>query len=1332
VGWALKSFQIIRRSRGRGKPRSPATFVFILSAILSISSSSWSQSRIAGAIDDTQLVTLRGNTHPLALASFDRGAVPGDFPAQRLILVLKRSAAQENSLQQFLGQVQNPASPQYHQYLTPEQFGEQYGVSGDDLETLFGWLRASGFSVDRIHSGRMAIEFSGSAGQLQSAFHTAIHSYVVNGEQHYANASDPQIPAALAPVIAGITLNNFTSHPLNKSIGKARLDPTTHRATPLFNDPSPNAFGCLNGYCFAVVPGDLATIYDAKPLLASGINGSGVTIGVVGVTDIDTSIVQLYRQNFLPAYSATNLPNVILDGPDPGTGDTAEEVESYLDVEEASAVAPNATINYYEAADNYFTDGIALALARVIDDNQVSILSVSYGECEAYLGAAGNQTYNNLYEQAAAQGITVLVGAGDSGPAGCDPPPGSSGTGAAEYGFFVSGMASPPYNAVVGGTDFYYPAGATLTTLGTYWNTPTASSPNNSADWSSALSYIPEKPWDIGDAELDQVNFSPSLSGGAGGPSNCINYTGPQPPPYGNGPVVADCPGGGYPKPAWQNGFGNDAARDLPDVSLFASNESNYSFTAICAFQGDCAIPSNGPNSVTYPLEIDGVGGTSVSAPAMAGIMALVVEKTQSRQGQANTVLYPLSQQAPQAFHDITVGTNAVSCVVGSPDCTAANYPGYPNGALGYLNGYSATVGYDMASGLGSIDIAQLVDNWSSITFKSTTTTLSIVPTTAVHGTALTFTVNVTGGPTSGEITLLTTESSSGEYATTCAAFPCTFTYAGLPGGSYSVSARYGGSSVYAPSTSNAVPVTITPENSEVAIYDQFCGYLLCNLNGQTNLPYGALISFYAVPVPQNYPLPANASSIQSTPATGTVTITDFGTPVGTPIPLEIGQAYFGDYNLAVGKHSLVASYSGDASYNSSSTVLPVATPLNFTIGPGPVIVTINPYTQNTLPGAAATVSVTIVDGSTLTPVGAAAPTGTVTVSVGSATGVNTVLPAVPVSYSAALSASIGYVTISASALAPGINLATATYSGDTNYLPGSTNGLNAKVVVTSTLAATETLLAATPTVPVPGQPVLISATVAGFSNAAGYPTGTVTFLDGSNTLATVATALDPNSNINFGGEAIATFTTSALTPGVHTITASYSGDAQDLPSSASITVTVAALDFTLSATPVTLASGSANPSATSTLTFALDAGSSIASNFTLSCASSTKGIAISCTVPSSVTIAAGEISTTSMATISVTNVARLEPPRRPGGGWRTAAGAFALALLVPFGFLRIRRGRRAVLSALLFLILAGGLTSCGELTSGSNPGSPGQYTVTVTATLGGASHQVNIPVTVQ
>jgi trimeric autotransporter adhesin len=1304
---------------GSGRNRLQAAFIFVLLIIPFLPWPAWSQSRIAGTIDETRLVTLRGNTHPLAQPAFDQGAVPGDFAADRMTLVLKRPADQEQSLQEFLEQVQNPSSPVYHQYVTPAQFGQQYGISESDLQAVSGWLRGAGFSVNKIHSGRMAIEFSGNAGQVESAFHTTLHRYVVNGEQHFANASDPEIPAALAAVVGGITLNNFAPRPLNKSAGRALLDPVTHRATPLYNDPAQNTVGCLDNYCFAVVPGDFATIYDTKPLLESGIDGAGVTIGIVGDVAIDTSLVQLYRQNFLPAYSATNLPNEILDGPAPTEFGTSDQVEAYLDVEVAGGAAPNATIDYYYAGNNYFTDGLALAMARALDDNQVAILSVSFGECEAYLGASGNQLYDNYYEQAAAQGITVMAATGDSGPAGCDPPPGSTGVGAAEYGFFVSGLASTPYNVAVGGTDFYYPAGATMATLSTYWLTPTASDPNNNADWSSALSYIPEKPWDLGDPVLDQVSFSPSLSAGGGGPSSCIDYTGPPPPPDGNGPVAADCQGGGYAKPAWQSGFGDDTARDLPDVSLFASNESNYSFTAICAFAPACSVPNNGPNSVAYPLTIDGVGGTSVSAPAMAGIMALVVEKTQSRQGQANTVLYPLSQQAPQAFHDIAVGTNAVSCVSGSPDCAATS-------SLGYLTGYSATAGYDMATGLGSIDAAQLVNNWSSVTFKPTATTLTITPTTAAHGTSLTFTVNVTGGPTSGGITLPTTHSSGEPYATTCAAFPCTFTYAGLPGGSYDVSARYEGSSVYAPSTSSAVPVTISPENSEVAIYYQFCGYLLCNINGQTDLPYDEVISFYAVPVPANYALPPNPASIQSTPATGTVTITDFGTPVGAPIPLETGQAYFGDSNLAVGKHSLVASYSGDSSYNPSNTVSPLATPLNFTIGPGPTLVQINPYLQDVLPGSPATVSVSITDG------GALAPTGTVTVSVGSATtSAPVVLPPVPVSYSAAVGGSVGVVTIPATALASSSNFATATYSGDANYLPETTDGEHAQIDVTTTQSMTYASLATTPNAPVVGQPVQIVATViSAVSNAEGYPTGSVTFLDGTNNLGTAATVANPNGDL---GDAIATFTTSTLTTGVHTLTANYGGDVQDLPSTASIKVTVSPLDFTLTGTPVTVASGATNPSATSTLTFTLNAASSSASNFTLSCAATKQAIAISCAVPASVSIAAGATTTTTTATVSISGVtARLEPVGNGGAGWWTAAGGFALALLLPIGVGRGRRGRRALLSALLLLALAFGLSSCGSLGSNSRTVPPGSYSVTVTAAMGSDTHQASILVIVQ
>ena len=1051
-----------------------------------------------------------------------------------------------------------------------------------------------------------------------------------------------------------------------------------------------------------------------------------MTIGIVGVSNIDTALVEQYRANFLPAYSASNLPNIIIDGPDPGTEDQGDMIEAFLDVEMAGAVAPKATVDLYIAANSYVGNGVGLAIQRALDDNQASILSVSFGECEAFLGATYNQFYNNLFEQAAAQGMTVVVSTGDSGSAMCDPPENTSGPTEAVSGLFVNGLASTPYDVAVGGTDFYYPANATLDTLSAYWNMPTATDPNNNADWSSAKSYIPEKPWDLGDPVLDQVNLSPSLGAGGGGASSCISYTGPI--DSGDTANKADC-NGGYSKPSWQTGFGSDQARDLPDVSLFGSNGSNYSFTAICAFAGDCAVPNEGPNSVSSPLQVLGVGGTSVSAPAMAGIMALVVEKSGSRQGQANTVLYPLSQKTPLAFHDIAVGTNAVGCLAGSPDC----------GADGYLTGYNATTGYDLATGIGSIDAALLVNNWSSVTLKPTTTTLEINPTTAVHGTALTFTVNVTGGATSGDVALFITfpaGSAQGQYTTTCAAFPCTFTYAALPGGSYDVSARYAGNGVYAASISAGVPVTITPERSEVAIYYEG-GYsvsngFVTNVNGQTDLIFGRVILFSIKPVPANAVLPVSEYSITSTPATGTVSVSDNGTDLGAPLGLDdTGQALFEDFNLAVGKHSLVVSYPGDASYDASNTISPLATPLNFTIVAASSPVLLYPNYQQVLPGTGASIT------ASLAFVNQLGPTGTVTVSVTSPSGVTTVLPAATLIANSATYFSTVSVNIPASALGAGPsttseagnNIVTASYSGDTNYRPSAQQ---TAAYIYDAKPYTNIFMFTAPTAPMAGQSIAITARVGWIDllSVPGYPGGSVTFLDGTNTLGTVTTVPDAYGN------GIATFTTSTLSVGTHTITANYLGNAQFLPSTASITVVVSPaapppLDFTLSATPVVLGSGF-DPSGTSTVTYKLSYAATSAGSISLVCTPPAQLPAMSCAVPSPVSFDAGATTGTATVTVSIVgDTANVKMSRGSGRLWLAAGSGLTFAFLLPFGLKARRRRWRALIGAVVLLGLVAGIDSCDGVHLNGPPVAAGNYNVTVTATLGAATHQVTVPVTV-
>ena len=222
-----------------------------------------------------------------------------------------------------------------------------------------------------------------------------------------------------------------------------------------------------------------------------------------------------------------------------------------------------------------------------------------------------------------------------------------------------------------------------------------------------------------------------SIAGGSGGASSAAVCA------SGYSSTTGACTGAitGYAKPSWQTGAGvpADNVRDLPDVSLFAADGLNYSYYPICASDGDCQTPTG-----TNLYQITGVGGTSASAPAFAGIMALVNQKY-GPQGQADHVLYPLKTQFPASFHDITVGTNSVPCntntlnLGGSTfapvDCIAAKTPitiQDPNYGVSVVEGqigtgttpeYNAAAGYNLATGLGSVDAAQLVANWGSVKF---------------------------------------------------------------------------------------------------------------------------------------------------------------------------------------------------------------------------------------------------------------------------------------------------------------------------------------------------------------------------------------------------------------------------------------------------------------------------------------------------------------------------------------------------------------------------------------------------------------------------------------
>jgi hypothetical protein len=918
------------------------------------------RARVTQPVDVENRVTLRGNVHPLARAEYDRGVAPDDLPMERMLLVLRRGDDQEAALRQLLEDQQVKSSASYHAWLSPEEFGQRFGPADADIQAVTDWLTGQGFVVNQVAAGRTVIEFSGTAGLVRQGLHTEIHKFAVDGEERWANASDPEIPAALAPVVAGIaSLNNFPRKPQFRNLGAFSRTKLTGELQPLFTVPG------SSGTYYIVAPMDFATIYNLWPLWNTGLDGTGQTIAIVGETNINVSDVFSFRNLFgLPV----NYPNIIVNGPDPGIN--GDEVEAVLDVEWSGAVAKGATIDLVVSESTEATAGIDLSSLYIIDNNLAPVMSQSYGYCEAFLGAGGNAFYYATREQGAAQGITIINSGGDAGSARCDE---SNTEKAAQYGLAVSGLASTPFNVAVGGTDF-----DDVNTWSAYWNTT-----NNTSTWSSAKSYIPESTWNDSCARFGQASRCASAASdtpsgidhvaGGGGASNCINPTGT--PPY------VTC-SGGYPKPAWQSGTGvpNDGARDIPDLSLLAGDGLNGSGYALC--EADLLPPGYAScDRNAYQWYFEWIGGTSAAAPAFAGIMALVNQKTGARQGNANYVLYPLAAKSgnsctsnatmapganssPCVFYDVVKGNNSVACVAGSPNCSNTSTASGQYGIMATSSGgttpaWTTTAGYDRATGLGSVNVANLVNKWNTVGFSPSTTALSLSttpptnPIALTHGQAVNFTINVapksgTGTP-AGDVSLIAQTSTYSSGIGGNGIGP--FTLSGgsvasmtdmLPGGSYNVIAHYAGNGTYGGSDSDPVPVTVSTESSLTKVGLIFCDYTAgaCTY-GVTSMVYGSSFGFLMLRMDatntsgQPCASPTTGLNVYPCP-TGTVTATvngvpprDLGNPPGSvPGTYTLnGQGYAEDQfiQLPGGTYDIVAGYGGDNSYKgSTSPTLPV------------------------------------------------------------------------------------------------------------------------------------------------------------------------------------------------------------------------------------------------------------------------------------------------------------------------------------------------------------------------------------------------------------------------
>lgn len=695
---------------------------------------------IHDAIDENKLIALQGNTRPEANAQNDRGRVADDFQLDHMLLQLKRSPEREAALQQYIEELHDQNSPNFHQWLTADQFAEHYGIAKEDVDTVTAWLKSHGFTVHGVQANGMTIEFGGTAAQVRNAYHTEIHNLEVNGVKHTANMTDPKIPAALEPAVAGIvSLHNFYPKPLLVPKGN---------------------YTYQNGTIWALVPGDIQTIYNFHPAFAAGYTGFGQAIMVLEDTYVySTNDWNAFRENFgldkvypyanltekspKGALTCTN-PGFVSSPTDPGYGDDAEAI---LDVEWSTAVAPNASIILAACADSHSSAfGGLVALENVLNgpaSQLPSVVSMSYGEAEAYNGAAGNYAFYTTFQQAVSEGVSIFVSSGDEDAASSDEGD------VATHGIGISGFTSTPYNVSVGGLDFsFLPDGVPSTTYFSNTNRPNDS---------SALSYIQEIPWNnscagsvvagyegtspLGLCNNPEVTSGPlgfllNAVGGSGGPSECGTGGAST-----IGVVSGSC--AGYPKPSWQKGMlGNptDGVRDIPDVSLFASNGFWNTYYVACWTNPAGGFP---PCLSTPPSDWSGWGGTSISTPIMAGLQALINEKTGSRWGNPNTVLYALAKAEYGGgngaatcnsttvaktgnsclFYDITQGDNDSVCQANSRGYLINCYK--PGGTVVYgvlstslyydQPAYPATTGWDFTSGIGSVNAWNLIQAWPSI-----------------------------------------------------------------------------------------------------------------------------------------------------------------------------------------------------------------------------------------------------------------------------------------------------------------------------------------------------------------------------------------------------------------------------------------------------------------------------------------------------------------------------------------------------------------------------------------------------------------------------------------
>ena len=1120
--------------------------------------------QIVQPIDEGKLLQLGGNTHPLARPEFDKGEVAADFSMDRILLVLQRSPEREAALEQFMKEQQDPTSPNFHRWLTPAEFGSQYGPADEDIQKITGWLASHGFTVNSVSHGRMLIDFSGTAGEVSEAFHTEIHHYLVNGEEHTANASDPEIPAALGPAIAGIySLHDFYSKPLHRTVGLMRRSAATGKWTPA-DASSPQFFTDVNGEDYELItPYDFATIYNVLPLwtATSPIDGTGQKVAIAGRSDVVLSDVATFRSDFgLPV----NAPTVIVNGPDPGVPSEGDQIENTLDIEWSGAVAKGATIDFVTSKNTSNSGGDFLSDEYIVDNDVAPVMSSSYGNCELNNGTGGNAAINSLWQQAATEGIAVFIAAGDQGSAGCDSddqtPPDS-----ASEGLQVNGLASTPYDVAVGGTDFDYIGDAS-----TYWN-----STNAPTTQSSAKGYVPEIVWNVTctNPVVDTIlgfggeettcnyikthsvdTFLLTIGGGSGGVSACTT-------PSGSTPTTC---AGGYAKPSWQTGTGvpADGHRDLPDVSLFAANGLLGSAYLVCVSSaspdGTCSF-----NNTSDVLALS-VGGTSVSSPAMAGVMALINQKMGTPQGEPNSVLYQLAgldnlsncnastvgNGSACIFYDTTSGNNAMPCATASQNCVTST----TGDTIGVLSGYTAGTGYDLGTGLGSANVTNLVNGWNTIVnVPAVATTLTYNgPTTFTNGNAANLSAVLTqtsgGAPVVGVSVLFTL--GSGGTAQTCSGITsangtatCSIASVNQTSGASTVTALFSGNASYLTSTSGPVAVTILAGAAAATTLAY---------NGPTTFTNGSAANLSAVLTQTAGGSGVAGVSILFTLGSGGAAQTCSGTTSSS----GAAACSIATVIQTVGASTVTASFAGNASYQPSTSG-----PVAVTIAAAPAAATTLTYTGGTTftDGSAASLSAVL----TQTTGGSAVVGVSIAFTLGSGGTAQTCSGTT----NSSGSATCMIATVNQTA---GASTVSESFAGNASDL-ASSGGPTAVTIVAAPPAAT-TLTYNGPATFTDGGAANLSAVLTQTTGGAAVAGVSVVF-----TLGSGGTAQTCSGTTSSNGTAACSIASVNQTAGADSVTAAFAGNSSDSASSAGpVTVTIVAAATTLTYNgPTTFTDGS-------------------------------------------------------------------------------------------------------------------------------------------------------------